>query len=136
MHSLHFHLFPVPLGTIHKGRPQNFRDFGPPPPLVRIFARSIRVNPRNLPYYVCFWDVLYVWPLTTCGPSDECQEEHGQRGRDDGEAAGAVGGEEGEGDGDAEGEQDGQVRHQEGKEAGRAPQKKNNQGITGRIHYD
>ena len=22
-----------PLGTIHKGRPQNFRDFGPPPPL-------------------------------------------------------------------------------------------------------
>ena len=20
-------------GTIHKGRPQNFRDFGPPPPL-------------------------------------------------------------------------------------------------------
>ena len=43
------------LGTIHKGRPQNFRYFGPPPPLVRIFARSIRVNPRNLPYYVCFW---------------------------------------------------------------------------------
>ena len=43
------------LGTIHKGRPQNFRDFGPPPPLVRILARSIRVNPRNLPYYVCFW---------------------------------------------------------------------------------
>merc|ERR1739836_275581 len=22
----------LPLGTIHKGRPQNFRDFGPPPP--------------------------------------------------------------------------------------------------------
>ena len=31
------------------------RDFGPPPPLVRISAKSIRVNPRNLPYYVCFW---------------------------------------------------------------------------------
>ena len=41
-------------GTIHKGRLQNFRDFGPPPPLVRILARSIRVNPCNLPYYVCF----------------------------------------------------------------------------------
>ena len=39
--------------------------------LVRIFTRSIRVNPRNLPYYVSFWatalpppgaDVLYVRP--------------------------------------------------------------------------
>ena len=68
------------LGTIHKGRLQNFRDFGPPPPLVRILARSIRVNPRNLPYYVCFWatplpppgaDVLYVWPLLRQSPSDD-----------------------------------------------------------------
>ena len=28
------------LGTIHKGRPQNFRDFGPPPQLVHIFLLS------------------------------------------------------------------------------------------------
>ena len=50
-----------------------FEFFDPLPPLVRILARAIRVNPRNLPYYVCFWatplpppgaDVLYVWPLT------------------------------------------------------------------------
>jgi len=43
-----------------------------PSPLVRTLARSIRVNPRNLPYYVCFWanplsplgaDVLYEWSL-------------------------------------------------------------------------
>ena len=49
-----------------------FGILDPLPPLVRIFARSIRVNPRNFPYYVCFWatplpppgaDVLYVWPL-------------------------------------------------------------------------
>ena len=40
-------------------------------PLVRIMARSIVLNSRNLPYYVCFWatppsrsaDVLYVRPL-------------------------------------------------------------------------
>ena len=41
-------------------------------PLVRILARSIRVNPRNLPYYVSIWgnpslplcaDVLYEWSL-------------------------------------------------------------------------
>ena len=47
-----------------------FWFFDPLPPLVRILARAIRVNPRNLPYYVCFWatplpppgaDVLYVW---------------------------------------------------------------------------
>ena len=38
-----------------------------------ILTRSIRVNPRNLPYYVCFWtnpppplcaDVLYVWSIS------------------------------------------------------------------------
>ena len=60
------------LGSIHKGRLQNFWIFGPPPPLVRNLDRSIRLNPRNLPYYVCFWtnppsplcaDVLYVWSL-------------------------------------------------------------------------
>ena len=47
-----------------------FLGFWTPSPLVRILARSIRVNPRNLPYYVCFWanppsplsaDVLYEW---------------------------------------------------------------------------
>ena len=27
----------------------------PLPPLVCILIRPIRVNPRNLPYYVCFW---------------------------------------------------------------------------------
>ena len=32
-----------------------FGILDPLPPLVRILARSIRVNPRNLPYYVCFW---------------------------------------------------------------------------------
>ena len=57
---------------LHKGRPQNFRDLGPPPTLVRIFARSINVYPRNLPYHVCFRanppsplgvDVLYEWSL-------------------------------------------------------------------------
>ena len=32
-----------------------FGFLDPLPPLVRILARSIRVNPRNLPYYVCFW---------------------------------------------------------------------------------
>ena len=53
------------LGTIHKGRPQNFRDFGPPPPLVRILARSMRVNPRNLPYYVCFWATPSPLPVRT-----------------------------------------------------------------------
>ena len=52
-------------GTIHKGRPQNFRDSGPPPPLVHILARSIRVNPRNLPYYVCFWATPL--PPSRCG---------------------------------------------------------------------
>ena len=65
------------LGTIHKGRPQNFRIFGPPPPLVRNLDWSIRLNPRNLPYYVCFWtnpppplfaDVLYVCSLIMDGP--------------------------------------------------------------------
>ena len=43
-----------------------------PLPPGRILARSIVVNPPNLPYYVCFWatplpppgaDVLYVWSL-------------------------------------------------------------------------
>ena len=50
-----------------------FLGFWTPSPLVRILARSIRVNPRNLPYYVCFWanpppplgaDVLYEWSLS------------------------------------------------------------------------
>ena len=50
--------------------------FEPLPPLVRIVAKSIVVNTRNLPYYVCFWatplpppgaDVLYVWPPTGMG---------------------------------------------------------------------
>ena len=47
-----------------------FGIFDPLPPLVRILIRPIRVNSRNLPYYVCFWasppgaDVLYVWPQT------------------------------------------------------------------------
>jgi len=45
--------FKKPLGAILKWRLHNFRDFGPPPPLVYILARSIRLNPRNLPYYVC-----------------------------------------------------------------------------------
>ena len=59
-----------------------FGILDPLPPLVRILARSIRVNPRNLPYYVCFWatplpplgaDVLYVWPLMTkwCPPPED-----------------------------------------------------------------
>ena len=32
-----------------------FSGFWTPSPLVHILARSITVNPRNLPYYVCFW---------------------------------------------------------------------------------
>ena len=40
-------------GAILKWRLHNFRDFGPPPPLVYILARSISLNPRNLPHYVC-----------------------------------------------------------------------------------
>ena len=50
-----------------------FGILDPLPHLVRILATSIKVNPRNLPYYVCFWatplppppsaDVLYVWSL-------------------------------------------------------------------------
>ena len=63
-----FHIFVqvlIFLGAIHKGRPQDFRDFGPPPPLVRIFARSKRVNPHNLPYYVCFWATPL--PPSRCG---------------------------------------------------------------------
>ena len=65
MNSFRFSAKPNTLWTIHKGRPQNVRDFGPPPPLVRIFARSIRVNPRNLPYYVCFWATPL--PPSRCG---------------------------------------------------------------------
>ena len=42
-----------------------FGIFDPLPPLVRIFARSIRVNPRNLPYYVCFWATPL--PPSWCG---------------------------------------------------------------------
>ena len=47
-----------------------FGILDPLPPLIRVLARSIRVNPRNLPYYVCFWanppsplgaDILYEW---------------------------------------------------------------------------
>ena len=53
------------IGTIHKGRPQNFLDFWPPPPLVRILARS-----RSLLCLLLGYpppppgaDVLYVLPL-------------------------------------------------------------------------
>ena len=35
-------------------RPQTFRDFGPPPPLVRMWDLSTVLNSRNLPYYI-FW---------------------------------------------------------------------------------
>ena len=34
-------------------------------PLVPILARSIRENPRNLPYYVCFWATPL--PPSRCG---------------------------------------------------------------------
>ena len=43
------------LGAIHLVRTQIFRLFRPPPPLVRILARFVRLNSRNLPYYVRFW---------------------------------------------------------------------------------
>ena len=50
----------------------NFLGFWTPsPPLVRILARSIRVNPRNLPYYVCFWanpPPPLVWTSFMYGP--------------------------------------------------------------------
>ena len=65
-------------GAIHKGRPQNFRDFWPPPPLVRILIRPVRVNPRNLPYYICFWATPL--PPSRCGrplcmaPKDACRK--------------------------------------------------------------
>ena len=42
-----------------------FGFLDPLPPLVRILARSIRVNPRNLPYYVCFWATPL--PPSRCG---------------------------------------------------------------------
>ena len=32
-----------------------FGIFDPLPPLVRILARFVRLNSRNLPYYVRFW---------------------------------------------------------------------------------
>ena len=42
---------PELLGTIHKGRPQNFRDFWPPPPLVRIFLLFLwPPYPRGRPF--------------------------------------------------------------------------------------
>ena len=59
-----------PKGTIHKGRPQNFRDFGPPPPPCQ---HSIVLKSRNLPYCVRFWvtpslplsaDIICEWPPT------------------------------------------------------------------------
>ena len=40
------------LGIIHMWRPQNYRDFGPPPPLVRIWDWSTVLNSHNLPYYI------------------------------------------------------------------------------------
>ena len=57
---------------------------------------------------------------STCSPSDERQEERGQRGREESEAAELVGREEGETDGDAEGENEEQVHDEEGQEAGDA----------------
>ena len=34
---------------------QNFWDFWPPPPLVRIWDWSTVLNSHNLPYYIFFW---------------------------------------------------------------------------------
>ena len=42
-----------------------FSGFWTPSPLVRILPRSIVVNPRNLPYYVCFWATPL--PPSRCG---------------------------------------------------------------------
>ena len=58
------------LGVARKGASiyyvrKNFGILDPLPPLVRILARSIRVNPRNLPYYVCFWATPLPLPVRT-----------------------------------------------------------------------
>ena len=55
-------------GTIHKGRPQNFRDFQPPSPLCPHFTQPISTicpqNPAILkPPSPLSADVLYVWSL-------------------------------------------------------------------------
>ena len=64
----------TPLGAIHLWRPQNFRIFWPPPPLVCIWSRYTVLNSRNFPYFIFFWpnppyplcaDVINGWPLIT-----------------------------------------------------------------------
>ena len=47
-------------GGFHLVRTQIIRLFWPPSPLVRILAKSVRLNSRNLPYYVC---ILATSPL-------------------------------------------------------------------------
>ena len=44
-----------PMGPSIKYVRKIFGIFDPLPPLVRILARFVRLNSRNLPYYICFW---------------------------------------------------------------------------------
>ena len=61
------------LGAIHKGRPQNFWNFGPPPPLVRKFIQPPLLTSSTMsafgvpPSPPPSADVLYVWPLEQVG---------------------------------------------------------------------
>ena len=52
------------LETIHKGRPQNFRDFSPPPPIRFFVVLFVRKIGRFLDPPPLGADVLYEWSLT------------------------------------------------------------------------
>ena len=63
--NVHLCMYHYNQGPYIKDVRKIFGFFDPLPPLVRILARAIRVNPRNLPYYVCFWATPL--PPSRCG---------------------------------------------------------------------
>ena len=78
----------MPQGTIHKGRPQNFRDFQPPlPPLSAFHATyqyylSAKSGNSQTPPPPLSADVLYVWSPGICtrDPADHQEDFIGVKG--------------------------------------------------------